>query len=564
MQFDNSVLRNEEKIVFALRSLYQKNGYVPYKMSKFEEYELYARNKEFLVSDKIITFTDTTGKLKALKPDVTLSIIKNTSDADGVIQKLYYNENVYRAADDINGFKELMQTGIECIGDLKKNDISDVVLLAAESLSLLSDNAVLEISHLGIVSGILYGQDISPEGREGLFRCISEKNPHMLVQICEEECICADVKEALLGLVSIYGTPDEVLSDLKDIILKFISSENCRDEAPLRTAMLEISSVVLAFEKTDCRNMLRLDFSVTGDMNYYNGIIFSGFISGVPSAVLSGGQYDRLMQSLKRKSRAIGFAVYMDALERIGTGEGSKCDDFSADEDKYEANAGGDISGRINVSDNCEKEYINIALPKGRLGEKVYEMFAKAGYECPSILENNRKLIFENEDAHVRYFWAKPSDVTTYVEKGSADIGVAGKDIILENSPDIYELLDLNTGKCRMCVAAPEDFKDDTSKTLRVATKFTNIAANYFSSQDREIDLIKLNGSIEIAPILGLSDVIVDIVETGTTLRENNLAVITSIVPISARLIANKASYKFKSKEIRKIQECLAVLVKEK
>ncbi len=384
MQFDNSVLRNEEKIIFALRSLYEKNGYVPYKMSKFEEYELYARNKEFLVSDKIITFTDTTGKLKALKPDVTLSIIKNTSDADGTIQKLYYNENVYRAADDINGFKELMQTGIECIGDLKKNNISDVVLLAAESLSILSDNAVLEISHLGIVSGILYGQIISSEGRDGLFKCISEKNPHMLAQICDEECVCEDVKEALLGLISIYGTPDEVLSDLKDIILKFISSENCRDEASLRTAMLEISSVVLAFEKTDFRNMLRLDFSVTGDMNYYNGIIFSGFISGVPSAVLSGGQYDRLMQSLKRKSRAIGFAVYMDALERIGTGKEAECADTPEDVE----NSGDDISGRIFVSENVnKKDYLNIALPKGRLGEQVYEMFVTDGYESPSLLE---------------------------------------------------------------------------------------------------------------------------------------------------------------------------------
>ena len=196
---------------------------------------------------------------------------------------------------------------------------------------------------------------------------------------------------------------------------------------------------------------------------------------------------------------------------------------------------------------------LNVALPKGRLGEKVYAMFEAAGYECPSIKENNRKLIFENEEKQVRYFWVKPSDVAIYVERGAADIGVAGKDILLEYAPDVYELLDLNLGKCRMAVAAPNEFHDDGQKTLKVATKFTNIAANYYASLGREIDIIKLNGSIEIAPILKLSDVIVDIVETGTTLKENNLSVVTKFLPISARLISNKSSFKFKNTQIEDI-----------
>ncbi len=196
---------------------------------------------------------------------------------------------------------------------------------------------------------------------------------------------------------------------------------------------------------------------------------------------------------------------------------------------------------------------LNVALPKGRLGEKVYKIFEQAGFPCPSILENSRKLIFENEQAGVRYFWAKPSDVAIYVERGAADIGVAGKDILLEYEPEIYELLDLNMGKCRMCVAAKKYFKDDLNYTLKVATKFSNIARNYYASVGRDIDIIHLNGSIEIAPILGLSDVIVDIVETGTTLKENDLEVIETIVPISARLIANKSSFKFKQNQIEKI-----------
>lgn len=205
---------------------------------------------------------------------------------------------------------------------------------------------------------------------------------------------------------------------------------------------------------------------------------------------------------------------------------------------------------------------LNVALPKGRLGERVLKMFEKAGFECPAIHETNRKLIFENPETRVRYFWVKPSDVAIYVERGAADVGVAGKDILLEYSPDIYELLDLNTGHCRMAVAAPENFRDNPERPLKVATKFVNITKNYYAGIGREIDIIKLNGSIEIAPILGLSDVIVDIVETGTTLRENNLRVFEEIVPISARLIANKSSFKFKNSLIEKVSESISEEIK--
>lgn len=196
---------------------------------------------------------------------------------------------------------------------------------------------------------------------------------------------------------------------------------------------------------------------------------------------------------------------------------------------------------------------INVALPKGRLGEKVYQILEEAGYPCPAILEENRKLVFENEAAGVRYFWVKPSDVAIYVERAAADVGIAGKDILLEYQPEIYELLDLGIGKCRMCVAGKRDFRDRRDRTLRVATKFPKIAKGYYSAQSRDIDVIKLHGSIELAPLLGLSDVIVDIVETGKTLLENDLEVKHTIVPISARLIANKVSYKFKYEEITRL-----------
>ncbi len=207
------------------------------------------------------------------------------------------------------------------------------------------------------------------------------------------------------------------------------------------------------------------------------------------------------------------------------------------------------------------KPMISVALPKGRLGEKVYDLFARAGYECPALLDPGRRLIFENEAAGIRYFWVKPSDVAIYVERGAADIGVAGKDILAEYRPDVYELVDLGMGKCRMAVAAPKGFRYQRERTLRVATKFPHIARTYYSGQCREIDIIHLNGSIELAPILGLSDVIVDIVETGSTLRENGLEPIETVLPISARLIASKSSFKFKSEAIEAIATAMKAQV---
>lgn len=210
------------------------------------------------------------------------------------------------------------------------------------------------------------------------------------------------------------------------------------------------------------------------------------------------------------------------------------------------------------------KDMLNIALPKGRLGEKVYDIFERAGFACPDIREGGRKLIFENPEVGVRYFWAKPSDVAIYVERGAADIGVAGKDILLEYHPDVYELADLRMGVCKMAVAAKNGFRDDPTRTLRVATKFSNIARRHYAAKGRDIDIIHLNGSIEIAPILGLSDVIVDIVETGKTLVENDLSVIEDVLPISARLIANKANFKFKSEAIDRIVAQINQYVGEK
>jgi len=207
------------------------------------------------------------------------------------------------------------------------------------------------------------------------------------------------------------------------------------------------------------------------------------------------------------------------------------------------------------------KEMLQIALPKGRLGEKVFKMFAAAGFDCPEALEDTRKLIFENQEAGVCYFWVKPSDVAIYVERGAADIGVVGKDILMEYKPELFELLDLNVGKCRLAIAGKKGFHDSTERTLRVATKFPNVTMDYYGKKCRDIDIIKLNGSIELAPILGLSDVILDIVETGKTLLENDLEPFETVAPVSARLVANRSAFQFKNQEITKLLEAIKIQV---
>ncbi len=530
MSFDLSVLNNSERIIFELRSLYSKYGYKPFKMSKFEEYDLYGSNKDFLVSENCITFTDTDGRLLALKPDVTFSIIKNLDDSADGVQKVYYNENVYRVTKKAGGFSEIMQTGVECMGNIGDDEVCQVINLAARSLYAISENYILDISHMGILSGLFNAMELTESNKSELLNAVSEKNMGVILNLCKTFGIGEALSNKLADLLQAYGSPTEVLPKISNAVVN----------AEMQNAYNELSAVCQKLIDAGYEKNINIDCSVVNDMSYYNGIVFKGFIQSVPVSVLSGGRYDRLMERVNKKAGAIGFAVYLDEVDRIL--------DSSAEETESKSDNDG---------------YLNVALPKGRLGEKVYAMFEQSGFECPQIHEKNRRLIFENPEKKVRYFWVKPSDVAIYVERGAADIGVAGKDILLEYAPDVYELLDLNIGKCRMCVAGKKEFTDNGTSTLRVATKFTNIAKGYYADKCRDIDIIKLNGSIEIAPILGLSDVIVDIVETGATLLENGLEPKETIVDISARLIANKAEYKFKSAMIDKLRESLSKLVEE-
>ena len=523
MRIRDDILESGERTVLALRELYAGYGYEFYRMSKFEEYDFYAKNKDFLVSDNVLTFTDTNGKLMALKPDVTLSIIKGSEDSPKGVRKVYYSENVYRPSSE-DSFKEIMQTGLECFGEIGMAEVAEVVTLAVKSLRVISEECVLDLSDLGVTDAFFERVGIPASERGEIAEAIESKRMDRIAELLLQAGASEDSRKVAATLFGIADGVDEAISKLESIAPFFEGS----------AGFAEFLAVLGALRSREEGKYVRVDFSVVGDANYYNGIIFKGFLRRVPVPVLSGGRYDNLMRKLKKKASAIGFAVYTDRLDLL--------------EDE-----------RPLLSD----DYLNVALPKGRLGEKIYKLFSEAGYPCPSLLEESRKLVFENEACRIRYFWVKPSDVTIYVERGVADIGVAGKDILAEYAPDVYELLDLKKGACRMAVAGPKDFRDDKGRPLRVATKFSAVTREFYRKKGRDIDVIHLNGSIEIAPILGLSDVIVDIVETGTTLKENNLEVLETVFPISARLIANKSSAKFKKAALDRLVNGMSEVVEK-
>ena len=304
---DERYLKYEERVIYNLRSLYGRYGYLPFKMSKFEEYELYVKNKEFLVSDSVITFNDTNGKLLALKPDVTLSIIKNSQGAKGTKQKVYYSENVYRIWGSTRQFKEIMQTGLECIGDIDLYDVFEVLTLACESLDSISKSYVIEISHLGILSSLIDSINPSDSFKGAVMECIKQKNAHEIKKLCAEHGVGESGAKLLCDFVGIYGKTDSVLERLSayEVSGEFTSAVN------------ELKSIVELLDTTEYKDNIRLDFSIVNDMNYYNGIVFNGFIEGVCETVLFGGRYDKLLGKMGRDNKGIGFAVYVDLLEGL-------------------------------------------------------------------------------------------------------------------------------------------------------------------------------------------------------------------------------------------------------
>lgn len=328
---DETLMSFEEKSAYKLRSVYKKYGYLPYKMGKFEEYELYVRNKDFLISDRVIAFNDTNGKLMALKPDVTLSIIKNGEDVKGVKQKVFYNENVYRVSENTHRFKEIMQTGLECIGDIDFYDVYETICLAAESLKVFSDNFCIEISNLDLVKTVITSVCDDRKFVSNAIEFISEKNSHDLQKLCEEYALDKNNTDKISTLVSVYGERNEVLSKLKKIF-----------DLPQIADMERLSKML---DNSLFSDKIRFDFSIVNDMNYYNGFVYRGFLDNVACGVLAGGQYDNMMKKMNRKSGAVGFAVYLDRIE-----------------DAIRGNDGFDVDYLIIYDDNTDMKKIIFAV----------------------------------------------------------------------------------------------------------------------------------------------------------------------------------------------------------
>ena len=528
MEFSLANLQPKERASFALRALYEAAGCRKYHMGRFEEYGLYQANRSFLSSEQVITFTDLDGRLLALKPDVTLSIAKTAQPAPGETLRYYYHENVYRPSAESHTFKEISQMGLEMLGAVGEAQVQQAVCLAARSLDALGAEWVLEVSHMGYLFGLFDALGVPDAARAKLLEKLREKNAHELRAAAGAAGLADAAADILCSVLSLCGSYADTLAKAAAL---------CRNDA-MRAAVAELEALAVPLEKAG--GVIRLDMTLAGEMEYYNGLVFQGYLKALPRPLLKGGRYDLLMQKFTPGAGAIGFAVYLDELDRL-----------SAPLPPVQKNS-------------TDRVMLNVALPKGRLGDKVYDLLAGIGYGCPEDYNATRKLVVENPEAGIRYFLVKPSDAAIYVEHGAADVGIVGKDILTEASADVYELLDTGLGKCRMCVAAPADYQDDPSRPVRVATKFVSIAKSYYASMGRDIDIIKLNGSIELAPILGLSDVIVDIVETGTTLRENGLKVVTEFMPISARFIANKASYQFKHAEMDTMLEKLRAELQNK
>ena len=519
MNLDLTTFSPAERSTLQLRALYEQAGYRKYRMARFEEYALYQQYESFLPDPQVVTFTDLDGKLRAIRPDVTLSIAKNAQPAPGSYKKYYYTEQVCRPSRESHTFAEISQMGLECLGAVGAAQQAEVVRLARQSLNALGESSVLELGHMGYVTAWLDGVGVAKADRPALLAMLQQKNPHGLLEAARAAGLPdADARD-LVSLLELHGPLSATLAAARG---------RCRFDGQ-RAALEELTA--LQNDLGEAGRGLCLDLSLAGDMDYYNGLVFTGYLSGAARPVLKGGRYDLLIRRFTPGAGAIGFALYLDELDRLA-------------------------APLPPVRAGEEGTWLNIALPKGRLGDKAYALLAGAGYGAGDYTDS-RRLVVENPDVKVRYFLVKPSDVAIYVEHGAADVGLVGKDILAESGADVYELLDTGMGRCRMCVAGPKTFADDESRALRVATKFVNIARAHYEGTGREIDIIKLNGSIELAPILGLSDVIVDIVETGTTLRENDLAVLEEFMPISARLIANKASYKFKQSAITALLQAM-------
>lgn len=374
MNVSFTALKNDERAVFSLRELYSRYGYVRHKVSKFEEYDLYARNKSFLISENILTFTDTDGRLMALKPDVTLSIIKNIGNDDSQTHKLYYNENVYRTSAGADGFREIMQTGLECVGKIDLCATCEVILLAKKSLEIISENTILDISHMGFVAGLMENIGIEGADSDSLLGFIEHKNVSAIKAFCSERAISEADTRAICDITALYAPIGDALEAVRDIVRG----------KKMKAAYDELCGIYGVLSECGSADGIYVDFSTVNDMNYYNGVTFKGFVRGIPDGILSGGSYDSLMKKMGKRAGAIGFAVYLDMLERL-----------DSESEKYDVDtvllydSGSDMAQVARAAERMRAEGRSVRCELGSTDGIRYRQLLKFSEGGVSVLETN-------------------------------------------------------------------------------------------------------------------------------------------------------------------------------
>ena len=512
-------------------------GYQGIETPTFEFFDVFSREVGTVPSRELYKFFDKEGNTLALRPDMTPSIARAVSKYfhDETPIRLCYMGNTFINYDKYQGrLKETTQLGAELMGEESVEADVELLSVLIEALKAAGLREFqVSVGQVEFFKALLKEAGIGSEAEESLRRLIADKNRFAAEELLAEYELARELREAFLEMTTLSGTT-EVIEQARALT---------KNEEALR-ALARLEAIYEGLKEKGCERYITFDLSMLSKYNYYTGIVFRAYSYGYGEPVAKGGRYDTLLSHFGRQLPAVGFAIVIDQLQRALRNDGL----------------------RKEASGPDGKRYLTFALTKGRLAKKTLELLEQVGITCEEMKDpDSRKLIFVNEELGLKFFLAKGPDVPTYVEYGAADIGVVGKDTLVEEGRKMYEVLDLGFGKCRMCVCGPESAREKLAhqEQIRVATKYPDIAKDYFYNQKHQtVEIIKLNGSIELAPLVGLSEVIVDIVETGSTLRENGLQVLEEIMPLSARMVVNQVSMKMEAERItgliRKLREALS------
>ena len=512
-------------------------GYQGIETPTFEFFDVFSREVGTVPSRELYKFFDKEGNTLALRPDMTPSIARAVSKYfhDETPIRLCYMGNTFINYDKYQGrLKETTQLGAELMGEESVEADVELLSVLIEALKAAGLREFqVSVGQVEFFKALLKEAGIGSEAEESLRRLIADKNRFAAEELLADYELAGELREAFLEMTTLSGTT-EVIEQARALTA---------NEEALR-ALARLEAIYEGLKEKGCERYITFDLSMLSKYNYYTGIVFRAYSYGYGEPVAKGGRYDTLLSHFGRQLPAVGFAIVIDQLQRALRNDGL----------------------RKEASGPDGKRYLTFALTKGRLAKKTLELLEQVGITCEEMKDpDSRKLIFVNEELGLKFFLAKGPDVPTYVEYGAADIGVVGKDTLVEEGRKMYEVLDLGFGKCRMCVCGPESAREKLAhqEQIRVATKYPDIAKDYFYNQKHQtVEIIKLNGSIELAPLVGLSEVIVDIVETGSTLRENGLQVLEEIMPLSARMVVNQVSMKMEAERIteliRKLREALS------